>query len=172
MRKLSWNEISWLEQTQLVKDILWFFNDNEPLSCSFVPRDCFILKYWEYLPLTLDMKFNHYDLEFIREGCLIMINAIINEYIPIHTGVQKLFLETPWKVIMEFVNQFNPSNNNQEKLKEITLLGLKLADETDLTKDKNEHQDFEKYIIQTIWIDKIFIQEYFNNKSMKYNLKI
>lgn len=166
----SWKEVEWTEQTQLVKDILWIFNLSGPLSCSFVPRDSFKLKYWEYLSLRIDILSDINDIEFMREGCLIIINGIINEYIPIDTGVQELFLGVSWEKINESVLLFLPSNDNQKKLKEITLLGLKIAMETDLNKDTNDHPDINNYFKKTLWIDKTFIENYYLTKIRKTKL--
>jgi hypothetical protein len=163
-------EIAWVEINQLKKDILWYFNENcgDPYN-TYVPGDSFLLPYWEYLTLSSTLEAQRSKaLQFLKEGALILLNGMICEYIPVFTGDKSIFGQTDFSTIEVYVSQFASTTKQQEDLKAITLLGLKVACETDFSNnEENPHPQYQDYLAKMVWVDDYFIKGYF--RSMMRN---
>ena len=158
--------IEWTELNQLKKDILWIFDENTgQLNASFVPDDSLKSKYWEYLTLVDEKEVSPGDIHFYIEGVLIIILCMTIEYNDTTTGNKKVFGDTRVKDIKGLVEAFIPSNQNQEKLKTLVLLGLSIADSMTpmdlLDTDGYDHKDLKKFYSQLNWVDTTFIKPYF-----------
>jgi hypothetical protein len=113
-------EIDWPELNNLKKDILWFFDENlgDPVN-SFVPDYSFTLPYWEYLNIDGGEFFYKEERDFLKEGCLTIINGMICEYVHIPGGSRKVFHDTKIEEINQHIGIFIPANEKQGKLKKM-----------------------------------------------------
>ncbi len=162
--------IDWTELNHLKKDILWVFDENTgQLNASFVPDYSFSSKYWEYLTLDDDELLAMTDIDFYRQGILIIILCMTVEYIDTTTGNQKVFGDTAINHIDKYVEAFQTENKNQEALKNLITLGLTIAasmtKEDLLNTDGYDHKDLDKFYAQLNWVDVTFIKSYFNSKT-------
>ncbi|KOY86401.1 hypothetical protein AD998_09815 [bacterium 336/3] len=162
--------IEWEELNQLKKDILWFFAENtKQLNASFIPKESFKNKYWEYFTLNYNDFFNKEEHQFYVEGVLIITLGMCIEYIDTLSGDQQIFGETSISEIIEYINKFNPSNENQKKLKKLVELGLEIANSltpedlisTEL--NKFEYLHLNNFYSQLNWVDDTFIKTYFRS---------
>ncbi|MFN7601162.1 MAG: hypothetical protein ACK5R0_07165 [Bacteroidota bacterium] len=132
-------EIEWVELNQLKKDILWVFDENVgDLHNSFVPDYSFPTKYWEYLRLDGDKYFRDEEKRFYKQGVLIVTLCMTVEYIDTTSGNQHISGGTKIDEIIDYVSDFIPSDNDEKRLKEIVILGLRIAASmtpTDLMKE-------------------------------------
>ena len=164
-RVIDWNELN-----QLKKDILWIFDENtRQLNASFVPDSSFTSKYWEYLTLDNDEILSQADMNFYKEGVLIIILCMTIEYIDTTSGNQKVFGNTEIKDINNYIKAFKTINQNQEKLKALVKLGLTIASsmrQQDLINtDGYNHKDLDTFYSQLNWVDTTFIKTYFSSKT-------
>jgi hypothetical protein len=160
--------IDWAEINQLRKDILWIFDENTgQLNASFVPDYSFKSKYWEYL--TLDSEEQIADIDFYKEGVLIIILCMTVEYMDTSSGNQEIFGGTEISEIVNYIEAFNPTNQDQNKLKALVLLGLNIAasmTQSDLLNtDGYQNKDLDNFYSQLKWVDTTFIRGYFNSKT-------
>lgn len=160
--------IDWTELNQLKKDILWIFNENTgQLNASFVPDSSFKSKYWEYL--TLDGEEVFADIDFYKEGVLIVILCMTVEYIDTSSGNHNVFGDTAIMDISNYIDAFKPTNQKQKQLKAVVLLGLTIAGsmtQADLQNtDEYDHKDLDTFYSQLNWVDATFIKAYFNSKT-------
>jgi len=163
-------QIEYAELNQLKKDILWIFDENiNQIYCSFVPDYSFQSNYWEYLTLDGDKWFHEKDRNFYKQGVLIIILCMTIEYIDTASGNQKHFGQTELGTVIKYIQNFLPTSTEQERLKEIVLLGLSIANsmsETDLiNSDGYQHKDLASFYSQTGWVDNTFIKSYFQNMA-------
>ncbi len=162
-------EVKFDELNEIVKDILWFFHENvdDPIN-AFVPPYSFNKSYWKYLNIDGDKFFYDQDKFLIVEGCMAIINGMICEYIDIPGGIRDIFENIDMKEIIEYVNDFQPTNEKQTKLKEITLLGLDIANSitaSDFYKNEEyNHENLDEYYELTRWIDQNVTKKYFYDK--------
>ena len=159
-------EIEWVELNQLKKDILWIFVENTTqLNSSFVPAYSFQSNYWEYITLDGDEWFYEEDKNFYKQGALIIILCITIEYIDTVGGEQDTFGQTQLNTISQYVHNFKSENTDQERLKNIVVLGLDIANsmtENDLKNSGDyQHKDLDTFYSQTSWVDITFIKSYF-----------
>lgn len=162
-------QINWIELNQLKKDVLWIFDQNGgELHNSFVPDYSFTLPYWEYVSINGDKYFYDADKDFYREGAHIIILCMLAEYVDIPGGSQLVFGDTDLKDILSHVRRFEPANENQNSLKELTILGLSIAvtiTKEDLAKNEDyKHPEIDKFFSTLRWVDKTFIQAYYKSK--------
>ena len=162
-------QIDWIELNQLKKDILWIFDENGgELQHSFVPNYSFTLPYWEYASINGDKYFYDDEKNFYREGTLIIILCMLAEYVNIQGGSQLVFGDNDLKVILNYIRQFEPANENQNSLKERAILGLSIAitiTKEDIARNEDfEHPELDKFLSSLLWADKKFIQLYYKSK--------
>jgi hypothetical protein len=162
-------QIGWFELNQLKKDILWIFNENGgELHNSFVPDYSFTLPYWEYASINGDKYFYDDEKNFYREGSLIIILCMLAENLDIQGGSQLVFGDNDLKVILNYVKQFEPTNKNQNSLKELAILGLSIAvtiTKVDIARNEDlEHPEMDKFFSLLQWVDKTFIQAHYKSK--------
>lgn len=162
--------VDWTELNQLRKDILWIFDENTgQLNASFVPDYSFSNKYWEYLTLDNDELPLSLDLDFYKEGVLIIILCMVIEYIDTTIGNQNVFGDTSIHLIDSYIETFRALNQNVEKLKSIVRLGLTIAasmtQQDLLDTDGYNHKDLDMFYSQLNWVDTTFIKSYFNSKT-------
>ncbi len=111
-------EIDFEELNQLKKDILWIYDENIwEMNNAFAPSYSFKLKYWEYLTLNGDKWFYDQDKQFYKLGSLIILLCFCVEYNDIASGDQKVFKREEIPTIIEYVLNFKPSDESEEKLK-------------------------------------------------------
>ena len=159
--------IEWAELNQLKKDILWIFDENgAELNNSYIPNESFTLPYWEYLLLEGNMV-NRKQINFYKEGAIIILLSMLSEYIDIPSGNQEVFVSTTISDIVPYADRFQTSNKNQETLKTILLVGLSIAAE--ISKDNifsNEdfkNKDLESFHSGLNWVSNTFIIPYFES---------
>lgn len=162
-------QINWIELNQLKKDVLWIFDENGgELHNSFVPDYSFTLPYWEYVSIKGDKYFYDADKNFYREGSLIIILCMITEYVDIPGGSQLVFGDNDLKVILNHISRFEPANEDQNSLKELTILGLSIAitiTKDDIARNEDfEHPEIDKFFSKLPWVDKTFIKAYYKSK--------
>lgn len=161
--------IEWTELNQLKKDILWIFDENGgELHNAFVPNYSFSLPYWEYASINGDKYFYDDQKKFYREGTLIILLCMLAEYVDIPGGSQIVFGGNELKTILSYVRQFEPTNENQNSLKELLVLGLSIAmtiTKEDIAKNEDfEHPELGKFLSALTWVNKTFIQPYYKSK--------
>ncbi len=162
--------IDWTELNQLKKDILWIFDENTgQLNASFVPEHSFSNQYWKYLTLDNDEILSQSDINFYKEGVLIIILCMTVEYMDTTSGNQKVFGDTSIHLIDSYIEMFNALNQNQEKLKFLVRLGLTIAasmtQQDLLDTGEYNHKDLDTFYSQLNWVDTTFIKLYFNSKT-------
>lgn len=162
-------QIDWVELNQLKKDILWIFDENGgDLHNSFVPAYSFTLPYWEHASIDGGEYFYKDEKNFYREGALIILLCMLAEYMDIQGGSQLVFGDSDLKTINSYVRQFKPSNENQNALKQLVLLGLSIAvtiTKEDIARNEDfEHPELNKFLSSLAWVDKTFIQTYYKSK--------
>ena len=162
-------DIHWVEFTSITKDILWHYDRNfrDPIN-AFIPANCFVLKYWEYLNMEGDRYFYEEEKEFIKEGCLAVINGMTCEYIDIPGGYQKVFQKTSISEVYDYILRFEPDNAKQERLRDITLTGLTIAAaitpyDIEMNRDF-VHDDLDRYYKGIMWIQQNVIIAYYERK--------
>lgn len=162
-------EIEWTELNQLKKDILWVYDENVgDLHNPYTPSYSFPTKYWEYLKLGGDKFFHDEERKFYKRGVLIITLCMTVEYIDTTSGNQHIYGGTKIKEILDYVNNFEPTDNDEKRLKEVIIIGLNIADSmtpTDLMNtDGFDHKDFDDFHKHLDWVDKTFVKSYFQNK--------
>ena len=161
-------EVQFAELNQLKKDILWIFDENTTqLNSPFVPEYSFLSDYWEYLTLNGNEWFYETDRNFYKQGVLIIILCMTIEYIDTEDGNQRVFGKTKLNTVIQYVQNFQPTNTDQDKLKKIVALGLDIANsmtENDLiNSDGYQHQHLDSFYSQLSWVDITFIKSYFQS---------
>ncbi len=162
-------EIEWGELNQLKKDILWAYDENVgDLHNPFIPAYSFPTKYWEYLKLDGDKFFRDEERRFYKQGVLIITLCMAVEYIDTTSGNQQIFGGTKITEIIDYVNNFEPTDIDEKRLKEVIILGLNIADSMTPTDLKNtdgfDHKDLDDFHKHLDWVDRTFVKSYFQNK--------
>lgn len=164
----SIREVSWEELNQLKKDILWMFDENgDDLCYAFVPEYSFKLPYWEYVTLKGDGIYTE-ELQFYRQGVLIVILCMLSEYVNIQGGTRFVFGNTTIQEIMRYVSRFKPTNEKEDGLQELVIAGLTVAamiTEEDFYRNEDfEHPELDKFYGKLRWASENFIRAYYKNK--------
>lgn len=121
-------EIDWEELNLLKKDILWIYDENfGDIVNAFVPPYSFKSRYWEYLTLNGDKLFYEDEKSFYHTGSLMILLCCCSEYIDIAGGSQDVFERGNLLVIIEYVEQYRPKNEQEKMIKKKALLGLNIA---------------------------------------------
>jgi hypothetical protein len=172
-------EVDYEDIEPLRKEILYYFDQNMgDIVNAYVPTSDYKHKYWEFLNFE-GTSYSYDDEEsFFIEGCILILNGMICEYLDIEGGNQNVFLDIKLEKIIEYVRIFNPKSDDQQKMKVITLLGLDLAISiTQEIIDMNISYDnlkLDDYFMGAKWIDQIVIQGYLFKKLIdvyKQNIK-
>lgn len=162
-------EITWIEFNQLKKDILWVFDENiGDLWNAYVPLDSFTLPYWEYTTLYSDGRSSPAELQFLREGALIIVLCVIAENIDPDSGNLSVFKNYKPATISHYMNRIEPDSEEQRELIGLILLGLKIAADADekIYWEGYEfaHPDRDAFFEKLGWVNETFIVPYFKSK--------
>ena len=161
-------EIEFEELNQLKKDILWIYDENIwEINSAFAPSYSFKMKYWEYLTLNGDKWFYEDVQLFYKIGSLIILLCFCVEYNNIASGDQKVFKKYEIPTIIKYVENFEPKNKFETKLKNKVLLGLKIANS--ITDEQLLNTDFvhdltDKFYQDLKKIGDDFIASYYKKK--------
>ena len=166
-------EVDFKELNQLKKDILWVYDENIwEINNAFAPSYSFTMKYWEYLTLNGDKWFYDQDKQFYKLGSLIILLCFCVEYNDIASGDQNVFKREEIPIIIEYVINFKPSDEPEEKLKEKVLLGLEIANSMtseQLLNSEFEHKLTDKFYDGLRELGTDFISFYYEMKLKKEN---
>jgi hypothetical protein len=122
-RKIDWEELN-----QLKKDILWIYDENfGDIANAFVPPYSFNKNYWEFLTLNGDKWFYEDENSFYHIGSLMILLCCCSEYIDIPGGSIDVFKRDNLPVISEYIEQYQPRNEQEKLIKQKVLLGLNIA---------------------------------------------
>ena len=157
------------ELIYLKKDIVWVFDQNGmELHNSHIPIELFTLPYWEYTLLEGDKGLEEKDINFYKEGAMIILLCMVAEYIDIPGGNQLVFGSTKIASIINYIEKFKPANDNQAKLKESLLLGLSIASSitnSDIVINEDyKHPDLKKFYSRLNWVTNVFITAYYRSR--------
>lgn len=134
-------ELKFEELNMLKKDILWIYDENIwQVNAAFAPNYSFKMKYWEYLSLNGDKWFCEEEREFYQIGSMIILLCFCVEYNDIASGDQKVFKREEIPIVIEYVQNFDPKDEPETKLKNKVLLGLKIANS--MTDEQLLNSDF------------------------------
>jgi hypothetical protein len=164
-------QVNWTELNHLKKDILWVFAENtNQLNAAFIPDHSFDKNYWEYLTMDGDKWFYEEDRNFYWEGVLIIILCMTITYIDTASGNQKIFGNTGLKIVLQYVDNFQPTSLDQKKLKDIVKLGLEIAicmtPKDLMNTDEYKHSSLTEFYGQVNWVDITFIKSYFKSLTV------
>ena len=162
-------ELGFSEVEPLRKEILYYFDQNMgDIINAYVPDSDFKHKYWEFLNFEGEKHSYKGEECFFIDGCLLIINAMICEYLDTIGGNQKVFGEIKIQEIIEYVHNFEPVENYQAKIKNITLNGLEITESiTEEIIDNTsefQHPDLSSYYENVKWIDRKVIKDYLTNR--------
>lgn len=117
------------------------------------------LPYWDYLD-TSDLRYSIDDdrIDFIREGCLIIILAMTWDII----DGSGFFIQDKLDVIKNRLKKFEPQNENQAKLHNIVVETVNFA----LYPDKEMYSDIK---IKSIWVHKEFVRGYYRKMINEFD---
>ena len=169
IRNLDGTEIQCtiLELTRLTKDILWFYTENGPdLHNASMPADFAPVAYWQYPLLEGDRFEDEIELNFYKEGALIIVYCMISEFLALERGNQKIFGQTAIKEIIAYIDKFQPTNDNQKILQGSVLGGLYIIEfitEDDIKAgySRNMASAIRDFYSKSGWITKTFVEPYF-----------
>ncbi len=160
--------IEFEELDQLKKDILWIYDENlGNLPSAFVPHTSFKMKYWEYLTLNGSQWFTEEDKEFYQTRALIILLCFCVEYIDIIAGNQEVFNRSELPTILNYVQNYTPRNEAEQRLVNKVILGLEIA--KSLTDEQLKDTDFEHDLLKEFYdnlkeIGDDFIKKYYEDK--------
>lgn len=143
--------IDWVLIQQIEKDICLLYHQLSEYSYimpDLYYGDVYRSAYWEYLNIQgLDDD----KLQFIQQGCLVIILAMCLEIIDTTGTYIYKYLDECKKHIQTIVTE----NEDTKKLISIVLQAIHMIKE-----DKHDDPDF---IEETRWVHKKFVRGYFNN---------
>ena len=162
-------ELDFADIEPLRKEILYYFDQNMgDIINAYVPNSDYKHKYWEYLNFHGEKHSYEEEENFFIDGCLLIINAMICEYLDIIGGNQKVFGNTKLEEVYKYILNFEPKDNYQDKIKSTTLKGLEIAESiTDKiinTNSEFKHPNLFSYYEEVKWIDEKIIGDYLKDR--------
>ena len=125
------------------------------------PKKILQKKYWEYLSLEGSTG----EDDFYKNGVLIIILCMVVEYIDTTSGDSDVLGRFKIDEIIASVQACLTNTAEQNRLKDITLMGLEIATSmTDydlLNSNGYEHPEIEGFFSGLAWVDETFIKLYF-----------
>lgn len=162
-------ELTWIELNQLRKDILWVFDQNVgDLWNPFVPLDSMTLPYWVYTTLNSDSYSNPAELQFLREGAMIIILCVITEHIDVECADREVFKYYKPETIGHYIHRIEADSEQQEELIALIRSGLRMAADLDNNAYWDEygyhHPERDAYFAKLGWVNDTFIVPYFRSR--------
>ncbi|WP_291727603.1 hypothetical protein [Bernardetia sp.] len=171
-------ELDYKHIEPLRKEILYYFDQNiGDIKNAYVPESDYTYNYWEYLNIEGTDLYKQ-DENFFIDGCLLITNAMVCEYINIPSGNQQVFKTTTLQEITDYVSAFKPKEDYQHEAKIITLTGLKIAksisDKLDILEDISETQNprLLSFYEGAKWLDEKVIGGYLSERVKRFYNKI
>lgn len=152
----------WVKFQLIERDICYLFHQLS--SYSYIMADLYYdeiynLPYWEYINIDINDIQDKEQCSFIREGCLILIFAMVIEAIE---GAGSYVMDN-LENIKNNLNNFKPSNKKEKKLYKIVSSAFEYI-------ETNE-EDLNLLDEQSVWIHKEYIRKYFEEKVNDFKKK-
>lgn len=161
-------------EKELLKDVLFVYDSllGEPgLVNGNVEIELLDLPYWKYTNLSKnrDLFGDMSDyLNIVTDGCLIILISKLLESTDLVCRRNFVLPEYMFLSVEQGVKNYIVSNENQYRLKETGLLGLKVYSEAKIFEDEYEHDDSAKLYMESCWINENYIKSHFLDLLSKY----